>query len=80
MMLATIEIAFDSADDAEQVRKAIGPDNTPIPEGIQIGTTVHGTTLCVTISCERSIDSFRFTIEDIMSAIDLSIRTQQSIE
>ena len=79
MMIATIEIVFDSVKEAEQVQRAINPDNTPIPEGIEIHTAVLEETLSVTIRCERGIDSFRFTVEDIMSAIDLSIRTQQSI-
>lgn len=78
-MLATIEIIFDSVKEAERVQRAIDPDNTPIPEGIEIHTSVLEGTLSVTIRCERGIDSFRSTVEDIMSAIDLSIRTQQSI-
>ncbi|MFW9918198.1 MAG: KEOPS complex subunit Pcc1 [Candidatus Thorarchaeota archaeon] len=79
-MRANIDIEFDSTDDAEQIRKTITPDNTPVPEGIEIDTKVIGATLKVVIKCNRGIDSFRATIEDIMSAIDLSIRTQKTVE
>ena len=79
-MLATIDITFDSADDAKRVQRAITPDNTPVPSGIDIHTKVLERVLSIVIRCERGIDSFRATVEDIMSAIDLSIRTQQSLE
>ncbi len=79
-MKADIEIEFESSKNAEQVQKSIDPDNTPIPVGIKIVTTVVGKKLRIVINCSRGIDSFRSTVEDIMSAIDLSIRTLESID
>ena len=74
-----MELTFDSSDHAERVLEAITPDNKPLPEGISIDTKVEGEKLFILIECERGIDSLRATLEDIMSAIDLSIRTYKSI-
>ena len=74
-MKATIELTFGSLQEAQQVKQSIDPDNTPLPSGITIDSRIIENTLRIEITCERGIDSFRGTIEDIMSAIDLSIRT-----
>lgn len=73
--MASIEIEFESDEDAVQVMESINPDNSPLPEGIEIHAEVQDARLIVRIRCNRGIDSLRSTIEDIMSAIDLSVRT-----
>jgi len=47
--------------------------------GLTITCSVEETKLLITIQCERSISSLGATLEDIMSAIDLSLRTSKSI-
>ncbi len=79
-MIAAIEIEFDTEMDAKQVLNSINPDNTPLPVGISIDTTQIGKRIKLRIECARGIDSLRSTVEDIMSAIDLSIRTIDTIE
>ena len=79
-MLAEIQIEFKSNEDATHVLNAINPDNTPLPPGISIQTGVEEKRLLFKIECERGIDSLRATIEDIMSAIDLSVRTINTVE
>ena len=78
-MIATIKLDFQSSDVAKQILEAISPDNTPLPKGLTIDCSVKGTKLLITIQCERSISSLGATLEDIMSAIDLSLRTSKSI-
>ena len=78
-MIATIKLDFQSSEVAKQILEAISPDNTPLPKGLTIDCSVKGTKLLITIECERSIDSLGATLEDIMSAIDLSLRTSKSI-
>ncbi len=73
--MANIEIEFESDEDAIQVMESINPDNSPLPQGMEIHTEVRDARLIVRIRCNRGIDSLRSTIEDIMSAIDLSVRT-----
>ncbi len=79
-MLADIQLEFESHEDANQVLNAINPDNSPLPPGISIQTSVEQNRLLIRIECERGIDSLRATVEDIMSAIDLSLRTLNTIE
>jgi len=79
-MIATIKLDFHSSNIAKQVLEAISPDNTPLPSGLSIDCSVEETKLLITIQCERNLNSLGATIEDIMSAIDLSLRTSQSIE
>jgi tRNA threonylcarbamoyladenosine modification (KEOPS) complex Pcc1 subunit len=79
-MLAEIQIEFKSNEDAAHILEAINPDNSPLPLGITIHTQVEDARLIIRIECERGIDSLRATVEDIMSAIDLSVRTINTIE
>jgi len=69
-MIATIKLDFQSSDVAKQTLEAIG---------LTITCSVEETKLLITIQCERSISSLGATLEDIMSAIDLSLRTSKSI-
>ena len=75
-----IELEFDDNLQATRVLDAVAPDNSPLPSGIAITTKIIENKLVIHIDCERSIDSLRATVEDIMSAIDLSVRTIQSVE
>ena len=79
-MSVQIEIEFDDHLQATRVLYAVAPDNSPLPSGIAIITKIIDNKIMIHIECERSIDSLRATVEDIMSAIDLSVRTIQSIE
>ena len=79
-MLARIRFEFQSSTIASHVMDAVSPDNTPLPPGLKIRVELDGHGLSLEIESERSIDSFRGTIEDIMSAIDLSLRTMDSVE
>ena len=78
-MIATIKLDFQSSEVAKQILEAISPDNTPLPKGLTIDCSVKGTKLLIAIQCERSISSLGATLEDIMSAIDLSLRTSKSM-
>ncbi len=78
-MKATIKLDFQSSDVANRTLESITPDNTPLPRGLTIDCSVEETKLLITIRCERSISSLGATLEDILSAIDLSLRTSKSI-
>ncbi|TFG33486.1 hypothetical protein EU528_00165 [Candidatus Thorarchaeota archaeon] len=78
-MIATIKLDFQSSEVANRILESIKPDNTPLPHGLTIDCSVKGTKLLIMIQCERNISSLGATLEDIMSAIDLSMRTSNSI-
>jgi hypothetical protein len=76
---ARISLKFKSPTIAKQLVSIISPDNAPLPEGMAIKVNTNGAILNIEIESTRGIDSFRGTIEDIMSAIDLSLRTMDSV-
>ncbi|NWF94658.1 MAG: hypothetical protein HXY34_00790 [Candidatus Thorarchaeota archaeon] len=78
-MRARIELCFQLEEEAERVAEALLPDNTPLPSGLELNVQVHGKCVRFELSTSRGLESLRATIEDILSASDLSIRTLQSI-
>ena len=79
-MKAVIELNLASSLEAEEVLQAISPDNFPLPPGLEIDSKIKDNVLVVEINCTRGPKSLGATIEDLMSAIDLSLRTMQTIE
>jgi tRNA threonylcarbamoyladenosine modification (KEOPS) complex Pcc1 subunit len=78
-MKAVVSLEFPSSEVAKSVLDAISPDNSPLPPGLTINCVAKKACLIIEIQCERSIESLGATIEDIMSAIDLSLRTSESV-
>jgi hypothetical protein len=79
-MHTTISLSFKTPKDAKRILLAINPDNSPLPLGLEIECHAEDTKLIIEIQCERGITSLGSTIEDILSAIDLSIRTSDSLD
>ncbi|MFX1415238.1 MAG: KEOPS complex subunit Pcc1 [Promethearchaeota archaeon] len=79
-MLVRIELQLQSTKDAAEVAQAISPDNLPLPKGLTVNTDHKRNMLSIQIGCSRELKSLGATIEDIMSAIDLSLRTIQVVD
>ena len=79
-MIVRIQLDFESEEEARRTLSAISPDNSPLPEGLEIDCSLDNQQVSVTIQSSRSLESLAATLEDIMSAIDLSLRTSDSIE
>ncbi|MFQ5833992.1 MAG: KEOPS complex subunit Pcc1 [Candidatus Thorarchaeota archaeon] len=79
-MQVQIELSLESSKDAAEVLQAISPDNLPLPEGLSIDAHNHGKELIIKIDCMRDLRSLGATVEDMMNAIDLSLRTIQLID
>lgn len=80
VVIVRIQLDFNSEEDAITTHSAISPDNSPLPEGMEIVCLVEGPKLLITIKSTRSLESLAATLEDIMSAVDLSLRTSDSID
>jgi tRNA threonylcarbamoyladenosine modification (KEOPS) complex Pcc1 subunit len=80
LLKAHIEIQFSSTAQAKQVFEAVVPDNGRLPAGLSIESNLDQNRISFEIMSTRGIDSFGATIEDLMSAIDLSIRTTEFIQ
>jgi tRNA threonylcarbamoyladenosine modification (KEOPS) complex Pcc1 subunit len=79
-MIVHIQLDFESEEEAERILSAITPDNSPLPEGLEIECSLSNQKVNITIQSSRSLESLASTLEDIMSAIDLSLRTSDSID
>ena len=79
-MIARIKLDFKSEVEAKRTISAIAPDNDPLPSGLEIECSVSHHSMIIVIRSERSVDSLGATLEDIMSAIDLSMRTTKSVD
>jgi len=79
-MIAHIQLDFESETEAKRTLTAIVPDNYPLPSGLEIECSVNHRSLIITVQSERGVDSLGATLEDIMSAIDLSMRTSNTVE
>lgn len=75
-----IQLDFESEKDAMRTLSAISPDNSPLPDGLEIECTLDNQKLNISIQSSRSLESLAATLEDIMSAIDLSLRTSDSVD
>ena len=79
-MITHIQLDFDSEAEAKRTLSAISPDNNPLPPGLEIECSVNHLSLIITVRSGRSVDSLGATLGDIMSAIDLSLRTSSTVE
>ncbi|MFW9807997.1 MAG: KEOPS complex subunit Pcc1 [Candidatus Thorarchaeota archaeon] len=79
-MIAHIQLEFDSEEVARRTLSAISPDNYPLPSGLEIKCSVHNQLLTIIVQSDRGVDSLGATLEDLMSAIDLSMRTSKSVD
>ncbi len=79
-LIAHIQLDFKSEVEAKRTFSAIAPDNYPLPSGLEIECSVSNCSLIIVVRSERSVDSLGATLEDIMSAIDLSMRTTKSVD
>jgi hypothetical protein len=80
MMVVTIELEFLPIADSHRVLDSVLPDNVPLPPGLRIESETVNGKLVFRIECSRGLDSLRTTIEDLLSAVDLSLRTLKSTE
>ena len=79
-MIVHIQLDFESEKEARRTLLAISPDNSPLPEGLEIECSHENQKVNVTIHSSRNLESLAATLEDIMSAIDLSLRTSDSVD
>ena len=79
MMRVHLTINFAEDAYADRVLESVSPDNMPLPAGLKIEVTRSGRILSCVIESTRGLDSLRATLEDLTSAIDLTMRTHEAI-
>lgn len=79
-MTMHIELKFETKTDAERAYGSVVPDNIPLPNGLIIESNLENNTVHFIIRCERGLESLMTTVEDLLGAIDLSLRTSASTD
>lgn len=69
---AKITLSYQNAIEAEAVVKAVSPDNIDIPSGLSIKTTRTGSKVFTIINCEKRIETFLATIDDLLSCVSIA--------
>ncbi len=78
-MRATIVLSFASEVVASQVGQALLPDNRGVPDGLRIRMGECGPILTVVVECDKGAGTLRNTIDDILEAVDVTLRTRDAI-
>ncbi len=72
---AKLELVFEDTEDAEIALKSIQPDNHPLPPGLELSMKIDGNRLEVYIESERSLLSLLNTLDDILSMINVALKS-----
>lgn len=70
-----MELFFENVEEAEIALESIQPDNYPLPRGLDLSMWVEGKKLKVYVESDRTILSLLSTLDDILSMINLALRT-----
>lgn len=76
---AKLEIELDTIEEAETTLVSIQPDNHPLPRGIKLFMEIRDRVICVRVECERTVSSLLTTLDDILSMMNLVIKSIKSI-
>lgn len=74
-MKAEIWIGYKSEEEAEAIAKAVSPDNLKTPSGLNVKTSRKGKFVVTLIECERRLETFIATIDDLLSCIQTAEKT-----
>ncbi len=75
MMRGTVRLEFGNRRVAEQVHTAISPDNRPLPSDLVIESKLMGDVIEITVSTAAGTPRLMATLEDLLSSVDLALRT-----
>lgn len=74
---SSIEIRFETAEEAEVVFRALKPDDKPVPPGLEVETKRIENTVVVEIICSRGLASFLATVDDVLRMASVSEKVLQ---
>lgn len=72
---AEIEITYEDPRAAKSIAAAVSPDNLNPPKGLSVETEAVGSSVRSSITCDKKIETFISTIDDLLSAIQSAERT-----
>jgi tRNA threonylcarbamoyladenosine modification (KEOPS) complex Pcc1 subunit len=76
---ATITLEYPDKKTAEAVAEAVSPDNLKTPVGLQIKTVRENNKVITEIRCERKLNTFTATIDDLLFCVSTAERALKAI-
>lgn len=73
-MEAKIVLSYKSPREAEAIAEAISPDNVKAPPDLTIKTTKRGPKVITLVKCQRNLESFIATIDDLLMSVQVAER------
>jgi len=77
---ARIVLSFKTIREADAVAQAVSPDNVTVPEGLFIKTTRRGKKVFTEIDCEKRLQTFTATMDDLLSAVSVAERSISAVK
>jgi len=69
---AEITLSYKNERETEAVARAISPDNVEVPSGLFIKTTQKGFKVFTRVRCEKRLQTFMATIDDLLCCISIA--------
>lgn len=79
MFKAKIKLVCVNKEVAKAISKSVTPDNVKAPKFVKVKTTTKGNKVFTKIVC-RKIDSFMYTLDDLISCIQAAEKTLGAIK
>ena len=78
-MEATITLEYANQKTAQAIAKAVCPDNSKVPSGLQVSTLRDGNRVVTEIVCEGKLATFIATIDDLLFCASTAEKTLKAI-
>ena len=77
---AELFLVYDSEQGAEAVVQAVAPDNLKVPIGLKVKTDRNDSSLSAVVCCEKSLETFIATLDDLVACISVAERALGSVK
>jgi hypothetical protein len=71
---------YETRREAESIDMATSPDNIKIPPGLAIETKRDKYLFRATVKCEKTLNTFISTLDDLLACISVAEKTFQAVE
>lgn len=77
---AELSFVYETVREAEAVVKAVSPDNVEVPLGLKVETVRSDCHLLALIHCEKSLETFIATLDDLLTCISVAEKTFDTVK
>lgn len=77
---AEFSFQYGTRNKVKSIDEAISPDNNVAPPGLEVKTKRCGCILQTSVFCERTLNTFLSTLDDLLACISVAEKTFQAIQ